>query len=38
MIHDPIHIASLDGIDVLRGFSHSIAAIFAEAQRPAEQV
>jgi len=29
---------SLDGFDVLPGFSHSIAAIFAEAQRPAEQV
>jgi len=29
---------SLDGLDVLPGFSHSIAAIFAEAERPAEQV
>jgi hypothetical protein len=29
---------SLDGFDVLPGFSHSVAAIFAEAQRPAEQV
>jgi Uma2 family endonuclease len=29
---------SLDGFDVLPGFYHSIAAIFAEAQRPAEQV
>jgi Uma2 family endonuclease len=29
---------SLDGLDVLPGFSHSVAAIFAEAQRPAEQV
>jgi Uma2 family endonuclease len=29
---------SLDGFDVLPGFSHSIAAIFAEAERPAEQV
>ena len=31
-------IDSLDGLDVLPGFSHPIAAIFAEAQRPAEQV
>jgi hypothetical protein len=29
---------SLDGFDVLPSFSRSIAAIFAEAQRPAEQV
>jgi Uma2 family endonuclease len=29
---------SLDGFDVLPGFSHSVAAIFAEAQRPADQV
>ena len=27
---------TLDGLDVLPGFAHSIAAIFAEAQRPAE--
>jgi len=27
---------SLDGFDVLPGFSHSLAAIFAEAQRPAQ--